>query len=201
MQIMTVKLVGQKPLLMHNEVLANPLSPAAQRLREVTQIRKKTEDDHWEMAKREFEGGLYHSEALGPHIPSRMLRAALIAGAKKLRLGPKIIEGVTFVDMESKLLYSGPRDIEGLWKKKFYDQRMVGNQKVRVLRTRPKFDEWAVEFAIVFDQMIIDERDIRSVLKRAETLGIGDYRPLYGTFRSEVLSVADWQMEIPEAAE
>ncbi len=201
MQIMTAKFSGSKPLLMSNEQMANPLSKASQRLKEITQKRNKTEDDYWECARREFDGGMYFDDALGPIIPSRILRAALIAGAKKLKLGPKVTEGVTFVDLEYKLLYTGPRDKDGLWKKGFYDQRMVGNQRARVLRTRPMFKDWAVEFQIIFDPTMIDERNITDVLRRAETLGIGDYRPLFGTYQSKVLGVAQWQIDLPEAAE
>ena len=44
-------LTGVEPLLMHSDRLSDPLDPHAMALREVSSKRKKTDDDHREMAR------------------------------------------------------------------------------------------------------------------------------------------------------
>lgn len=185
MKMLTVTLTGTKELLMHNEQLANPTSDIVQEMKELTAKRKKTLADHKALAEVEFRGGLYHDEKIGPYIPDRVLRAMMIGAAKKLKLGREVTENVVVLDPMPPLQYDGERSVKGLWAKKFYDQRMVGNQKVRVLRTRPKFPVgWSVTFTISFDDAQINESSVRSVVTRAETMGICDFRPLFGTFKA-----------------
>lgn len=196
MKLMTVRYTGTKELLMHNERLANPLDPIVQEMKAVTARRKKTDADYAELAEIEFRGGLYFDEKLGPVIPDRVIRASLIEAARKLRLGKDITENVLLLEMSSKLEYDGPRTVAGLWQKKFYDQRMVGNQKVRVLRTRPKFPAgWSVLVQLQFDDDALDERNLETVLKRSENLGLCDYRPLYGTFSTKIEGVSSLDLQ------
>lgn len=190
MKIMTVRYTGTKELLMHNERLANPIDPIVQEMKALTAKRKKTDADHRDIAEVEFRGGLYFDDKLGPVIPDRVIRASLIAGARKLKLGREVTENVVVLETSYPLEYDGPRTIAGLWQKRYCDQRMVGNQKVRVLRTRPKFPVgWSALVRLQFDNDSFDERNLIAVIKRSENLGIGDYRPLYGTFSSDVESV------------
>lgn len=190
MKIMTVRYTGTKELLMHNERLANPIDPIVQEMKALTAKRKKTDADHREIAEVEFRGGLYFDDKLGPVIPDRVIRASLIEGARKLKLGREVTENVLVMEAMTPLEYDGPRTVAGLWQKKFYDQRMVGNQKVRVLRTRPKFPVgWSILVRLQFDNDAFDERNLIAVIKRSESLGLCDYRPLYGTFSSTVEDV------------
>ncbi len=186
MKTATLTLTGTKPLLMHNEQLANPLAEVTRRLKAVTKKRNKTDSDFEEAAEIEFEGGLYFHDEDGPYIPDRIIRSSLIEAARKFKLGRQFEEGIEYPHERYPLVYSGPRTIAGLWKGKFYDQRMVGNQTVRVLRTRPRFNEWSVIVEILFDETLVDDRVLEQVTKRAGSLGLGDFRPLFGGFSSEV---------------
>ena len=186
MKAATITLTGTKPLLMHNEQLANPLSEVSQRLKAVTKKRGKTDADYEEAAEIEFEGGLYFEEKDGPYLPDRVIRSAMIEAARKSKQGRQFEEGVEYPHPRYPLIYDGPRTVKGLWSKKFYDQRMVGNQAVRILRTRPRFNEWSCVVEILFDETLVDDRVMEQVVKRAGTLGIGDYRPLFGGFTAEV---------------
>lgn len=65
--------------------------------------------------------------------------------------------------------------------------------KGRILRHRPMFDEWCVDFQIQIDTDLVGERLVRDILADAGKLvGIGDFRPArkgpYGRF-----TVTSWE--------
>jgi len=76
---------GARPLLLHNEQLASPLNPYSKRLAELTAVLKKTEEQLWQIARLQFEGGLYFDKEIGPYVPANMLRKCLIKGARHFR--------------------------------------------------------------------------------------------------------------------
>jgi len=63
------------------------------------------------------------------------------------------------------------------------DERAVVIQRSRVLKWRPKFNEWKLKFKLqILDDDIIDKNTVKEILEKAGTVGIGDYRPRYGRF-------------------
>src|SRR6478609_1208428 len=104
---MQVKLLGDgtvaaggTPLIMHNERLADPLDSFAMALAQVTGIRKKTQADHEEIARREFFGGLYTEPTIDwpqpfdnclPTIPAWNVLRCLQEGAKRNKRGPDVL--------------------------------------------------------------------------------------------------------------
>jgi hypothetical protein len=50
-------------------------------------------NDPWQIARLEFEGGLYWDDKLGPYMPANMLRNRLATGARLIRAGKKIERG------------------------------------------------------------------------------------------------------------
>lgn len=182
MKTIKAKLVGSSPLLMHADTLANPLSELKKELSVYTSKRKKTDDDHEEIARLEWLGAIYFDEKIGPYIPARMIKSVLINAAKKTKEGPKIRSGVVVTTDKNKLEYDGPRDTKALWKsKKFTDIRSVVIQRARLMRCRPVFHEWACEFELVYDESVVDKSDIIRLLDTAGTMiGIGDFRPEKG---------------------
>lgn len=186
MKMATITLNSMSPLLMHNDILANPLSEAAKELRRITKKRDKSDEDYEAISEIEFRYGLYFDAAVGPYIPDRVIRAMLIQAARKSKRGKIFEEGIFVPFPMYPIEYEGPRTIKGLWDSKFYDRRMVGNQKSRVLRTRPLFKEWRCVVELQFDDEIINDNDLIDVVVRAGSLGICDYRPLYGRFNGDV---------------
>lgn len=178
-------LVGTNDLLMHNERLANPMDPAKKRLSALTGKRGKTDDDHALIARAEFDGGLYIDDD-GPFVPSHWITAMIRDGAKQMKLGKAVTQGV-FISIDSfPLQYEGPRTADGLWEGGFFDQRMVGNQKVRVLRTRPRFPNWSLAIEIEYDPSVFDTRQLIQIMDVAgKKIGLGDYRPRFGRFLVE----------------
>ena len=187
METMRVRLTGTLPLLMHNEQLANPLDPAVQELKPFTSKRKKSEEDYLAISYKEFKYGLYHNEKLGPYIPAGWLKALIRDAAKITRRGTDVTRAVFIMDLHYPLEYKGPRDIETMYKEGFYDRRMVGNQGNRVLRTRPKFEGWAVEFEMMYDTTIFDNpTQMEGIINTGgRMIGLGDYRPTFGRFTAE----------------
>jgi hypothetical protein len=181
-QNLKFKITGVSPLLMHNGQLVDPLNYYSMRLKEVTKKKMKTDADHAEMGRIEFYGGLYLS-AGEPCLPGEMIEAVLIRGAMKEKRGPAAKAGI-LVDENPALIYSGPRTPDELWADEKFRLRVaakVGQSKV--MRTRPKFDEWSAELNVKFLPSLLNAKEIRSFLVTAgEQIGVGDWRPRFGRF-------------------
>lgn len=188
MQELKVRLVGKQSLLMHSDKLADPRGDATKEHKALNK-RKKTDEDHDAIAQSEFVHGMYFDDALGPYMPGLNIEAAMLAGAKLSKLGTQLKRAAQVIDDKCALEYKGPRDRKGLWEAKFYDSRTVKVGTARIVRYRPKFDEWACECTIVFDPRAIDRAQIVKCLQDAgDYCGLGDYRPKFGRFNVEVLA-------------
>lgn len=167
---------------MHNGELADPMYNFTQAIRPIANKRKKTEADFAEMARLEFLGSLYLNNGR-PCIPGEVIEASLVNAAKKQRMGDQAKAGL-MCDGMYQLEYDGPTDPMELWEdKRFRFVRGVRVQRNRVMRTRPKFDNWSAEIEIKFLPDIINERQIREIAVIAgDIIGVGDWRPKYGRF-------------------
>lgn len=192
METLNIRIKSESPLLMHNGRLANPLDEFSKRLKALTSRKTKTDADHIEIARAEWEGGLYIDEG-GPFIPCDALDACLKGAATQQKLGKKFGSAVFVVEDRVPLQYEGPRDAAGLWAAKFYDIRGVVVGQKRVQRTRPIFKEWAAAFTVAFDQRDVNRRQVeQAVLECGRMVGLFDRRPAkggrFGKFSAEVLS-------------
>lgn len=173
-------------LMMHNEQLANPMNEYTQALAKLTHKRGKNIEDHKAIAEIEFQGGLYHDAKAGPYIPAKCLNKCLVMGARRRKLG-KLFEQMIIVDREvNPVGYVGPRGRKELWGEMdeagnhpFADQRLVGVNKARTLRTRPLFVGWSCGFLIKSIDGAVDGHDIETALEAAQSIGILDGRPVY----------------------
>ena len=187
MQSVKFKIVGTRPLLMHADIFSDPLNALTKAHKQMTGKRKKTDEDHEVIAKSEWRGGLYWDEELGPYLPGVNIEAAMIEGGKLAKMGTTLKRSVEVLNDRCKLIYEGPRDIEGLWAKGFYDARSVKIQKNRVIRYRPVFYKWSTECELVFDPESIDRSSVVKALEDGGTFcGVGDYRPKFGRFAVEI---------------
>lgn len=185
MQTTKIRIRGLAPMLMHNGILADPMSESARELSRRVKESKKTKTDaaHAAMQKAEFMGGLYLDEKLEPCVPGEMLEGMIYEGAKKTKQGKDVKAGL-IVDGAYPLEYKGPRDPEKMWKTGAYHKTMgVRVGRNRIMRTRPMFTGWEVEFEVSFNEEIINPRDLLSFVRKAGAeVGVGDYRPRYGRF-------------------
>lgn len=178
----TITITGRSPLLMHSDTLANPLHPLKKEIAAYTSKRKKTDDDHEMIAYLEWKAGMYHDSETGPYLPGRMVKAALIRAATKTKEGPKVRSGLIILNDKNRLEYTGPRDIDKLWKDgKYVDMRSVVVQRARTMRCRPVFHDWACTVTVAYDESVLDKADILRFFDTAgQLVGVGDYRPENG---------------------
>lgn len=162
--------VGRTPLVCHNIRLADPFEPITKELKSLTSKKKKTDQDLIQIARLEWEGGLYLDEKDGPIIPAKCVEATLRNGAKKFKLGEQFLQGVSMDENHAKLQYEGPRTPEEMWKAKFMTMDAVCNSgRGTVMRCRPKFmPPWKIEFTVVIDGEDVNEEQ---VLQAAQVAG------------------------------
>lgn len=189
------RIKGIAPILMHNGKLADPLYEWTKAMKEITSKRKKSDQDYLELARCEFMGSLYVDEVGAPCITGDMIDGCFVAAAKKIRLGDqaKVAE---FSVGNWPLIYDGPKDAEKLWADgRFRDTRGVKVQKNRVMRTRPRFDDWACEFEITYDANVLNFDQVEQILEiMGSQRGFGDYLPKFGRFTVE------WIKEVATSA-
>lgn len=195
MKTVSLKITGTSPLLMHSDRLVNRFDEISIRLAPIQNKKKKTDDDLMQIARIEWEAGMYFDADNGPYIPGKVCKAVLLQGAKKHKLGTKIKSGVVVMTDKAPLSYVGPREIEKMWKNgTFKDVRSVVIAGKRIMRCRPMFPVgWSATFEIVYDPAVIDLQEIIQSAESAGALvGMGDYRPEksgdFGRFVAEVVN-------------
>lgn len=187
MKNVALKLSSVTPLLMHNGQLANPMNPISLEMRKISGKRGKTESDLIELARLEFVGGLYLNSDKVPVIPGKLILATLRNGARKVKSGKKVESGV-FCRGSFPLEYQGPTSVEELWNdESFRLQEIVTVSQSKIMRTRPMFDPWAVQISVLYNENVVNERDLVEWMSIAgEQVGIGDWRSGgYGLFTVE----------------
>jgi hypothetical protein len=193
---LNAKFEGTSPVMMHNIRLANPIDPFVKAIKEITSKRKKTDADYEALMRLEWEAGLYYDKQMGPGkyamvdgpiIPDKMIKKTVVEGAKKNKLGKVFTAAVIITEPFVKLEYNGPRDLEKLWSsREFCDYRAVKVQRAVCMRSRPIFEKWSLQFTLLFDDDLLNKRDVLEALNYAgDFVGIGDYRPEFGRFRVE----------------
>ena len=198
MKSMTVRLTGKSPLLMHNGRLADPLDEYAKALSKVSSIRSKTEADHEEMARLEWEGSLYLDREGRIGIPGINMRSMIVGpggAARQHKQGKDAAKALRF-DEFYPLSVNGNgsvTDYKALWNDSQYRHRVnVSIGRSTVIRTRPIFEGWAVDVTFYYHPDFADEDDVIHWWRVAgNEVGLGDWRPQkygpYGTFDVEVV--------------
>ena len=191
MQNVTVRLTGRTPLVLHNNQCVDPRNQFKKKIAAITGRKgKKTESDLEELERLEFLSGLYMHDQHGPIVPVANIRRMLIDGARKDKNGKEFESGV-FVVEDAPILYDGPRDAEGMWqeRERFAWSTVVKNQRASILRTRPRFKTWAVEFQVDIEDSIVSLDMLNTALMRAAVMcGIGDGRSIgCGRFNFEIV--------------
>lgn len=178
-----VRIKGVCPILFHNCRMVNPLDEFKKEQAKYTSKRKKTDDDHAEIARLDWYAAIYTDADGRVVVPAEMLEAAIVGGAKKSKLG-KAFKAAVLVPNAARLEYDGPKNIDKVWKDgRFTDSRIVTIQRNKVVRTRPIFNAWEVGFELLFEPSLIDADNIKKAIEDAGMqCGIGDYRPRYGRF-------------------
>lgn len=184
MNIITLKIAGASPLLMHADTLANPLRAATKLHKALTSKRKKTDEDHEAIARSEFISGCYWNEQDGFHVPGQNFDAAFLAGAKLSKLGTHWKRGAVVVTDQAKLLFDGPSTPDALWEdSRFIDCRGVKVGQSKIMRYRPIFLEWATVLDVAINEDVLDLREAQKAIEDAgQLIGVCEHRPRFGRF-------------------
>lgn len=176
-------------MLMHSDRFANPLDPFTKAHKELTVVRKKTDENHIAIARSEFIGSCYWSKQNGFFIPSQNMEALLIGAAKLCKLGVKFKQGVRVLEDVLPLDGFGTITPEKLWEDPDHiDVRGVKINNVKIMRYRPIFKKWSIAATIAFNEDVVSESDVKkALLDGGNLIGLGDYRPRFGRFDTEVL--------------
>lgn len=186
-----LKLDGVTGLVLHNERLADPDDLYTRAIGEITAKKTgKTDKDREEMARLEWYGGLYHEPEIGVYVPSWNVIRCLEQAGKITKKGAAVIRAVSAVTDKLPLQYEGPADLAKLYAMPEYRLRkMVGVKGGRVVRMRPIFRRWSLEFEAEFLEDVMNIGDLERIAEQAgRSEGLCNARKLgYGRFRCEVI--------------
>jgi hypothetical protein len=171
-----VKIIGTKPLLMH----------APTGLGDKPRLRR---GEHLE-PNVEAESYLYKDPEGKIVIPSVNVKACIREAGRNYRISCRrtTIAAMIKAGIDIKPFPYIPLIHNG-W---VVDIRPVVVQRSRILRARPRFDNWGLEFQIINnDPTIIHMDTLKRILEDAgKYYGLGDFRPEFGTFRVEEFKLA-----------
>ena len=171
------------PLLMHRGGLADPMDPVAREMKKISGKRGKTEADLVQLARLEWFGGLYVDEDNRPCIPGDVVEATLVVAARKIKRGKQAEAGI-MCNGNFPLVYDGPQKLEELYEDaRFRFTKGVKVQRNRVMRTRPRFNEWEATILVEYDPELLNPDEVAQIFKRAgDEVGFCDWRPKFGRF-------------------
>lgn len=122
---------------------------------------------------------LYTNEKEEVIQPAIHFESAMIKAATNFRFQGK----KTFKDLFKSAVFVEPEQIVHGNQEWTIDERPVVVNRSRIIRARPRLDDWHLEFQVI----VTDERVSGNILKDVLTeagmyYGIGDYRPRCGRF-------------------
>ena len=168
-KLINVEITGVAPLLQHRFA-------TEEHGENKSKAKKKVYDP-----KVEAEKCLYKNKAgiifqPSEHIYQSMVRAAAdfsFSGKKTYK--DVTMSGIIVEPEEIPLIADNPFEI---------DARGVVIQRARIIRWRPKFNQWKLRFKFtILDDDNISIPVVKDILEKAgSSKGIGDYRPRYGRF-------------------
>lgn len=175
---------GISPLIMHNCQGVNPLNPISREMKKYTSKRNKTEEDLIMISDLEWKSGAYWDDKIGLYIPSENVEATLRNGAKTFKKGKDFEKYVSVTDLFIPLDYGENLSMEELIKDyRYRDTRIMVVQRARIVRTRPRFNNWQIVFGLTYDESKIDFDTIANCMEYSGNyIGLCDSRPRYGKF-------------------
>lgn len=182
--VLKFEIRGEAPLLMHSDRYSNPLDPLTKAHKQLTSKRKKTDEDQIAILHSEWMGSLYFDDQKKIYIPGHVIEAALLEAAKIQKLGKQFKRGATVIEDKCLLEYTGPKKIAKLWEDPtFRDIRGVRVQQSKIMRCRPKFNDWGCTFQVAFHPQMLQDHDIQKMVEDCGSfIGLCDYRPKFGRF-------------------
>jgi hypothetical protein len=191
-----LQLTGNRPMLLNNVRLANPLDPYAQQISAIARkhATKKTDEDRQQLMWLEARGSCYENEEGLLGLPNENVWRSLYNAAKTFKRGEDVKRSLRFAPIVEPLLIDGAKvscdDFLMADANARIDYRSAKPPgQGRVMRARPLIPTgWQSVHTFELDEAILDARDLTPILLRASTYeGLGNWRPTYGTYEAEVL--------------
>ena len=130
-------------------------------------------------AQDDAEKALYRSPDGIVHQPATHLEMTMVKAATAFKMESK----KTFKDAFKGGVFVEPDTIPHKIQKWEVDKRPVVIQKARIMRARPRFDKWELDFTITVTDDRISSNILKEILDYAGLyVGIGDFRPRFGRF-------------------
>ena len=177
-----ITITGTSAIIMHNGAAGlDSRSPANIEKAEITKKRgsNRTEPDEIRLRELETQTSFWLDDSGAPTVPAAALRAVIETGARKLKQGPQVREGLV-VESIDEFIYDKKAlgsTIEELSKTTQFTVGVVV-QRARILRTRAKFDKWGVRFTVEVDDELVDKEQLAAWLDiGGRRIGLGDWRP------------------------
>ena len=186
---LTLTLTGTRPMLQHNGRLANPIDPHTRALKQLTAKRKKTDEDLIDIMRAEARGAIYETADSCVGFPTQGVWRCVYDAAKAFKMGEDIKRALSGPDLVEPLYVDGELvKVEAfLSDPENIDYRPVKVQGKKTMRARPLIRAWRTVHTFDLLEDVIDPRELTKVLERAGRLvGLGDWRPTFGTFTTEV---------------
>ena len=163
-----VKIEGVSPLLQHRYEMEE---------KEKKSTRKVGSVDY----SKEVERAIYRDESGNIYQPASHIEGCLMKAAVNFQIAGKGKK--TYKDL-TKMVIVDPFAIPHLQPKFVIDKRPVVINRARIIRCRPRFDKWSLEFSMMITEDQLPIEVLEEILEYAgRYIGIGDYRPRFGRFR------------------
>ena len=126
-----------------------------------------------------------------PILPAENVEATIQNGAKANKKGKDIEKYVNVTDLYIPFNYGENLSKEELIQNYEYrDTRIMTVMRSKILRTRPRFDQWNITFNLMYNEEKIDIETIVNAMEYAGSyVGLCDSRPKYGKFVATVEEV------------
>ncbi len=178
---------GISPLIMHSCQCVNPLHPISKEIKKLNDKPrgyKFTEEELIQLSDLEWEAGAYWKDDLGLYIPSENVEATIRNGAKANKKGKDVERFVSVTDLYIPFDYGENLSKQELISRfEYRDTRPMVVSRARILRTRPRFDQWRITFNLMYNEEKIDIETIMNAMEYAGSyVGLCDSRPKYGKF-------------------
>ena len=193
---------GTSPIIHHSSARVDPLLPINIEIAEITSKRgsNRTSADNERLVRLETIASLWLDSGRKPIIPRAAVRSLIETGARKLRQGAQVREGLVVVD--TSFVYDvgvyGQTIDELAETARFTVPAVV--KGIRVMRTRARFDPpWSCAFTVDGDDELVDRDKLGRWLDiGGRRVGLGDWRPeKSGEFgRFEVTSIEAREMTV-----
>lgn len=164
MEKVKVKIKGIVPLLMN---------------RYANEIKSQKKIDVFDVDE-EVKKACYYDKKIGYYAPSSWFEGAIREAAKSFKAKGKqtlknTVIATVFCDQEKIPLNKKYDEI---------DSRFARIQKQGIVKNRPKWNTWELNFTLNFNADRISKETLLEIIKEAgEVKGIGDYRPKFGRFK------------------